>query len=376
MDIAVVGTIANSLLGFRLSFLKKLVAEGHVVYALAMDFTPDTKAKLENVGVIPIDYHISRFGLNPFLDITNTIKLSRILSSLHVDLVFCYFVKPVIFGTLAARMAGVPRRIGMLEGLGYPFTAQPNGESIKQKLIRLVQVMLYKVSMPLLDCLIVLNPDDKKDLVDRYHVRARDVAILGGIGLNLADYPETPLSSTSVNFTFIGRLLKEKGIEGFLEAAAVVKQQFPDAVFTVLGELEKESSSSIALTRFNELCDQGVIEYHGQVNNIYDWLAKCHVFVLPSYREGVPRSTQEAMAVGRAVITTDVPGCRETVEPGRNGLLIAPHSTEALVEAMVYFLEHQDKIKQMGDQSHQMAVEKFDETKVNDTLYQLLVAHC
>ncbi len=374
MDIAVIGTTASSLLGFRLSFIKKLIAQGHVVYALAIDFTPEIKLEMGSMGIVPIDYSISRYGLNPFLDIVNTIKLSRILSGLNVDITFCYFAKPVIFGTLAARLANIPKRIGLLEGLGYPFTAQPDGQSFKQRLIRRIQVLLYKLALPSLHRLILLNPDDKKDLIDHYKIKVKEVAILGGIGLNLEEYPKTPLSdSPNVNFTFIGRLLKEKGIEHFMAAAELVKRRFPNTVFTVLGGEERESSSAVAMDRLRHLCAKDIIQYPGQVSNIYDWLVKSSVFVLPSYREGVPRSTQEAMAVGRAVITTDVPGCRETVVHNHNGLLIPPHNSEALAEAMVYFLDNPNQIQVMGDNGHKIAVERFDEQQVNEKLYQLVL---
>lgn len=375
MHIAIIGTIANSLLGFRASIIKKLVDEGHNVYALAMDYDPSTMAAVKAMGATPVMYSMSRFGLNPVVDIFCTFKLSRILRTLNVDAVFCYFAKPVIFGSFAAKLAGVPKLIGMLEGLGYTFTVQPEGESLRQNCIKTVQIFLYKLSIPLLSRLIVLNPDDKKDLIDRYAIKAREVSVLGGIGLELDQYGYVPVpTGDEVNFTFIGRLLKEKGIEDFLSAAQLVKQTFPNVTFTVLGTIEPESASSVSLAKLEALTSEGIVQYPGAVTNIPHWLAKCSVFVLPSYyREGVPRSTQEAMAVGRPVITTDVPGCRETVEHGRNGLLIPPHDIQALVDAMSYFVQNPQQIPVMGLESHKIAVEKFDATVVNERLFRLIV---
>ena len=374
MHIAIIGTIASSLLGFRASIIKKLVDEGHNVYALAMDYDQSTMAAVKAMGATPVMYSMSRFGLNPVVDIFCTFKLSRILRTLNVDAVFCYFAKPVIFGSFAAKLAGVPKRIGMLEGLGYTFTVQPEGESLRQNCIKAVQVFLYKLSIPLLRRLIVLNPDDKKDLIDRYAIKAREVSVLGGIGLELDQYGYVPAPTDEVNFTFIGRLLKEKGIEYFLSAAQLVKQSFPNVTFTVLGATEPESASSVSLAKLEVLTSEGTVQYPGAVSNIPYWLAKCSVFVLPSYyREGVPRSTQEAMAVGRPVITTDVPGCRETVEHGRNGLLIPPHDIQALVDAMSYFVQNPQQIPVMGLESHKIAVEKFDVTVVNERLIRLIV---
>lgn len=374
MNIAIIGTIASSLLGFRASIIKKLVDEGNNVYALGMDYDQSTMAAVKAMGATPVMYSMSRFGLNPVVDIFCTFKLSKILRTLNVDAVFCYFAKPVIFGSFAAKLAGVPKRIGMLEGLGYTFTVQPEGASLRQNCIKAVQVFLYKLSIPLLRRLIVLNPDDKKDLIDRYAIKVREVSVLGGIGLELDQYSYVPVpTGDEVNFTFIGRLLKEKGIEYFLSAAQLVKKTFPNVTFTVLGATEPESATSVSLAKLETLTSEGIVQYPGAVTNIPYWLAKCSVFVLPSYREGVPRSTQEAMAIGRPVITTDVPGCRETVEHGRNGLLIPPHDIQALVDAMSYFVQNLQQIPVMGLESHKIAVEKFDVTVVNERLFRLIV---
>ena len=195
----------------------------------------------------------------------------------------------------------------------------------KTELIKKVQVLLYKFALPQLDKLIFLNPDDPKDLIDQYAINVRKVEVLGGIGLNLKEYPCQPIINIQqpINFLFIGRLLKEKGIHDFLNAAKIVKEKYPETQFTVLGAIDPHNLGALTQSELDELISSNIIDYPGHVDNVKDWIAKSHVFVLPSYREGVPRSTQEAMAIGRAVITTDVPGCRETVEHGVNGFLVA-----------------------------------------------------
>lgn len=373
MRIAVIGTVSSSLLGFRAPLISKLVENGHTVYALAMDYTCEKKKMVESLGVIPVSYSMRRYGVNPFIDIMDTIRLKRLLTKLKVDVTFAYFSKPVIYGTLAAKLARAPKRIGMLEGLGYTFTEQPEGQPLKQKIIQFFQILLYKFTIPFLDRLIVLNPDDKQSLLE-YGVEAKEISVLGGIGLDLSKYPYTaPIREPNIKFIFIGRLLKEKGINYFLDAAEIVKAKHPNSIFTILGGTEPDSSSSVSMNRLKDLCDKGVIFYPGEVSDIPHRIAESDVFVLPSYyREGVPRSTQEAMAVGRPVITTDVPGCRETVENKRNGLLIPPHNVEALVEAMNFFINNQDQIEVMGLEGHKMAVEKYDAAKVNEKLYKLI----
>ncbi len=375
MKIAIIGTVSSSLFGFRSLFIQMLIREGHTVYALAMDYTLESEAKVKILGAIPIRYEIQRFGLNPFVDIKNTIKLRGVLSGLQIDVCLSYFSKPVIFGTLAARLAKVPKCVGMLEGLGHTFTVPPEGAGLKTKLIKLMQEMLYKCTLPQLDRLILLNEDDKRDLIERNSINVKSVVVLGGIGLDLNEFPYVkPLDSDNVNFTFVGRLLKEKGVDYFISAAEIVKARYPQVTFTILGAPEVGSTSSTSMVRLKILCQSGVIEYPGQVMNVPDWLAACSVFVLPSYyREGVPRSTQEAMAIGRAVITTDVPGCRDTVEHKRNGILIPAHDIGALVEAMSYFLENPELVTKMGLESHKMAFDKFDANKVNERLYRMII---
>lgn len=296
------------------------------------------------------------------------------IKEINPDLVFSYFSKPVIFGTLAAKLAKVPRLIGMLEGLGYTFTEQPEGLSKKTQLIKKIQVFLYKIALPQLDQLIFLNTDDPKDLLEIHAINVKNIEVLGGIGLNLQDYPYQPLSNIHLplKFLFIGRLLKEKGIHEFVQAAKLVKKTYPDTEFIVLGAVDHHNLGALQQTELDSLISSNIIQYPGHVSNIKDWIADSHVFVLPSYREGVPRSTQEAMATGRAIITTDVPGCRETVINGVNGFLVPQWNPDALAEKMIYFIEHPEQIRVMAAESYKIAVEKFDADKVNQRLINIL----
>lgn len=372
--IVLIGTVAASFYGFRADLIRALVSRGHTVYAFTSEYQSDDLDKIKALGAIATPYHLNRGGLNPLADIQATYVLKQQLSQIAPDLVFSFFSKPVIFGTLAARLAKVPCVIGMLEGLGYTFTDQPKGLAKKTSLIKQVQILLYKLALPKLDKLIFLNPDDPKDLIETHKINVKKYEILGGIGLNLKDYPYMPLSSEkkNINFLFIGRLLKEKGIYDFIAAAKVVKQKYPEITFTVLGSIDQANMGALKQHELDEVINTGIIEYPGHVSNVKDWIAACDVFVLPSYREGVPRSTQEAMAIGRAILTTDVPGCRETVVDGVNGFLVPKWNSKVLAEKMIYFIEHPEKIVTMGDESHRIAIEKFDAEKVNHKLLKIL----
>lgn len=373
-QIILIGTVASSFYGFRADLIRAMREKQYTVYAFTSEYTDLDLKKIESLGAIPMTYELNRGGLNPLSDIVATYKLSKKIREIKPDLVFSYFSKPVIFGTLAAKLAKAPRVVGMLEGLGYTFTEQPEGLGKKTQLIKKIQVFLYKIALPQLDQLIFLNPDDPKDLLEKYDIHVKNVEILGGIGLNLQDYPYQPLSNIHLplKFLFIGRLLKEKGIHEFVQAAKLVKKIYPDTEFTVLGAIDHHNLGALQQTELDSLISSNIIQYPGHVSNIKDWIADNHVFVLPSYREGVPRSTQEAMAIGRAVITTDVPGCRETVVDGVNGFLVPKWDPEALAKKMIYFIEHPEQVRMMGAESYKIAVEKFDAEKVNQRLVNIL----
>jgi len=372
--ILIIGTVASSFYGFRADLIRTLQEKKYTVYAFTSEYTDADLKKIESLGAIPITYELNRGGLNPFLDIVATYKLSKKIQEIKPDLVFSYFSKPVIFGTIAAKLAKVPKVIGMLEGLGYTFTEQPEGLSKKTQFIKKVQVLLYKMALPQLDKLIFLNPDDPVDLIEKYAIQVKDVEILGGIGLNLKDYPYQPIPNIQqpIHFLFIGRLLKEKGIHDFLAAAKLVKSKYPETQFTVLGAIDPYNLGALKQSELEELISFNIIHYPGHVNNVKDWIANSHVFVLPSYREGVPRSTQEAMAIGRPIITTDVAGCRETLVDGKNGFLVEKWNPKALAEKMIYFIEQPDQIEKMGIESYQIAQENFDADKVNQRLLNIL----
>lgn len=374
MKIIIIGTVASSFLGFRADLIQALLEKSYTVYAFTSEYSQYELKKIELLGAIPITYELNRGGMNPLADAKSTYALSKKIKEIAPDLVFSYFSKPVIFGTLAAKIAKVPRVIGMLEGLGYAFTVQPEGLSKKATLIKSIQIFLYKIALPQLDNIIFLNPDDPKDLLETYHIKVKQVDVLGGIGLDLEEYSHRSIESidSSINFLFIGRMLKEKGIHDFIVAAKIVKQSYPNVQFTVLGAIDSSNPGSLQQSELDRLISLNIINYPGQVDNVQEWIANSHVFVLPSYREGVPRSTQEAMAMGRAVITTDVPGCRETVIDGVNGFLVEKWNPQALAEKMIYFIEYPEEIKKMGYESYKIAQEKFDIDKVNKRLIDML----
>lgn len=374
MKIVLIGTVSSSIFGFRKALLQDLVEAGLEVYIFTTDLTGELKARAKSeLNVNAELYGLDRTGINPFSDILATIYLARRLRRISPDIVFSYFSKPIIFGTFAARLAGVKVCYGMVEGLGHYFTNDPAGNSFKRTMIRRLLVLLFHLSMPLLKGLVVLNPDDKKDLLEVYKVKIEKIMVLGGIGLDLTEYSFEPVDCSSISFIFVGRLLAEKGINEYLRAAEIVKARFPEVVFNVLGSTDSGNPGSVDLKYLSELVKRKIIIYPGSVQDVVNWLRSSSVFVLPSYyREGVPMSTQEAMAVGRSIITTSEPGCRETVVDGETGIFVPPHDPVKLAEAMVYFIENPDEIVRMGIASRRRAEEMFDANKVNKRLLKFL----
>ena len=354
---------------FRKEFIRHLVVQGHEVYAFALDYTAESERAVEDLGAIPVLFHLNKTGFNPFSDILDTYKMYKALRQLSPDVVFSSFVKPSIYGSIASGLAGVPRTVAMLEGLGYIHTPSKNGIPFKKRLLQLLFGALCSLGYAFADSVLFLNSDDLRDLSRLAFLNAGKLKVLGPIGLDLQAYPfSEPDLTKPIRFIFIARLLAEKGIFEFIAAARLVKKQFPKVDFVVLGGLDQDNPSALSKAELYEVLKEDLVIYPGHVNNVSEWIADSHVFVLPSYREGIPRSTQEAMAIGRVVITTDVPGCRETVVDGANGFIVPPWNVEALAEKMLYLIQHPEKIKRMGIESHRMAVERFDAHKINPTL--------
>lgn len=370
--IAIISNSAQAILGFRLHLIKFLLKRGYEVLCFAPNYTSDTENKVFLLGAIPIKFNLSRGGLNPIRDYKDIRKLTFQLKELKPDIVLSTFVKPVVFGTLAAKRANIKFIVGMLEGLGYFFTEQPKSISIRDKIIKRVQIILYKIALPKTDLLIFLNQNDPVDLLKRYNIMVKKTSIIDGIGLSLSDYPYTKPHTTPVSFLFIGRLLKEKGIYEYLEAAKKLKEKYPQIVFYIIGAIDKDNPGSLKENELDFYIRTGIINYQGHVTNVQHWITKSSVFVLPSYREGLPRSTQEAMAMGRPIITTDVPGCRETVIDGYNGFLVKRWDVDDLVEKMAYFVSQPQTIEKMGMKSYSMALERFDMNKINEKLLSMI----
>lgn len=365
--LALIGNQAFSMLNFRGPLIRDIVARGHEVFAFAPDFDERSRSALRALGAEPVDHGLRRTGMNPIRDAAGLVDLVRKLRSIRPDVALGYSIKPATYGVLAAWIAGVPRRYAMIEGLGHVFMEQP---SLKGQALRAAVSLLYRTALARADRTFFLNPDDREDFLQLGLIDSAKAEVIGGIGVDLDLWRPAPPVIEPMTFLFIGRLLREKGIVELVEAIRTVKAAHPEVQFILLGDVDS-NPSSVSRAEAESWVAEGLVTWPGQVD-VAPWIAKSSVFVLPSYREGVPRSTQEAMAMARPVITTDVPGCRETVIEGRNGFLVPVRNAVSLAEAMVQFIEQPDLVAAMGAESRRMAKERFDVARVNGRVIEAM----
>ncbi|MDD3651795.1 glycosyltransferase family 4 protein, partial [Immundisolibacter sp.] len=369
--LALISSQAFSIGNFRGPLVRELVQAGVEVFALAPDYDDRQRDIVRALGAQPVDISLDRTGMNPLRDGMDMLRLAAVLRRLRVDVSFAYFAKPVIYGTLAAWLARVPRRVAMIEGLGYVFTASGDRLPWRRRQLRGAVGRLYRAALAKAAQVIFLNSDDVDEFVSRGLVARQKAFRLGGIGVDLAEWPPAPPVLGPVTFVLAARLLREKGIAEYAEAARRVKARHPEARFVLLGGLDP-NPGGLTRAEVEAWVAQGVLEWAGHVD-VKPWLARASVYVLPSYyREGLPRSTQEAMAMGRPVITTDAPGCRETVIDGENGFLVPVRDVDALAERMSRFIEQPALIETMGRRSRQLAEERFDVRRINAQLLAVL----
>lgn len=362
-----IGALPESLINFRGELLKQLAKEGHEVTAMASEATPEVIGQLASMGVGYRSYPVQRNGMNPVKDVQTYLALRHALRELKPDIVFSYTIKPVIWSGIALKGVSTSRFYALITGLGFAFL---NG-GIVRKLLTAMVVRLYRVALSGASRVIFQNPDDRDLFIDRRIVDEVKCALVNGSGVDLDRFSFVPLPRDGTVFIAIGRLLGGKGFREYAQAAQWVKDHYPAAVFRLVGPMDP-SPDGIPMEEVKGWEARGWIEYMGATEDSRPFLASCHVFVLPSYQEGMPRTVLEAMATGRPILTTDVPGCRETVIPGENGYLIPKANPTALGERMVWFIEHRDEWARMGTRSRSLAEERFDVHSVNRALMTLL----
>ncbi|QEE25635.1 glycosyltransferase family 4 protein [Rhodanobacter glycinis] len=362
MRFLLVASFPESILKFRGALIDSLLANGLLVHVAApgLSLEHPVRVALERKGVVVHTVALDRAGTNPVGDLVSMWKLFCLMRQIRPDIVLGYTIKPVIYGSLAAWMAGVPRRFALVTGLGYAFTGER-----KSALTKMIQ-SLYTFALSRVSKVFFQNPDDQALFRTRGILADRAPSVVvNGSGVDVSEFAAQSLSTSgSQCFLMIGRLLGDKGVREYSSAAKAIRQIYPDVRCLIVGWVD-ENPDAIGHAELECWIADGSVEFLGKLADVRPAISACTVYVLPSYREGTPRTVLEAMAMGRAVITTDAPGCRETVIDGDNGFLVPVKSVDALVNAMKRFIGDAALAPRMGARSRQIAVDRYDVHKVN-----------
>lgn len=357
----ILAAFAGSVVSFRGHLIADLAAAGYEVHVAAPGLEVGGKPREEilALGAVPHGIALRRTGTNPIADMLYAMRVFRFSRSLRPELVLAYTVKPIVYGLPAARIAGARRTFALVTGLGYAFTA--GGRTLLGRAVR----VLYRAALSKVYKVFFQNPDDLALFrAEGLLGPATPAIVVNGSGLDVEAFPVTPLPGGAPVFLLIGRLLGDKGVRDFAEAARRVKALRPEVRFHVVGWIDS-NPNAIARSELDAWVADGNLEFLGKLDDVRPAIAASTVYVLPSYREGTPRTVLEAMAMGRPIITTDAPGCRETVIEGDNGFLVPVQSVDALVDAMLKFIEDPALAPRMGRRSRQIAEDKYDVHKVN-----------
>lgn len=357
LKIALVANSSWNIYNFRLNVLEILLEHGYEVIVVApLDVYSHFSNRFPTVRHLPL-YNLARRSLNPLNDLRLIAELFSIYREERPDVLLHYTIKPNIYGGLVARWLGL-RTIGCVTGLGYTF--------IRTGFVHWLSKLLYRWSYTDVEYVIFENIDDRLLFNDLGIVEAEKSISVKGCGINIERFHPMPrwekYSPNARVFTFIGRFLYDKGIVEFVEAARIVKQKYPKTIFWLVGEIDNDNPAAINIEILKEWIFEGLVENKGFMDDVRPFIAASDCIVCPSYREAIPRVLQEGMAMERAIITTDVAGCREAVDDGNNGFLVPVKSAQALADAMCRVIVMSDAmLEEMGKNGRKKVLNEFDQ---------------
>ncbi len=328
--------------------------EGYEIHVASAD-GPAVET-IKRAGFIFHPIPLQRWGANLFSEIKTFWKLCQIYRSVKPDLTHHITIKPVIYGSIAARLTGVPRVVNAISGLGYVFAIK----NLKTKILLPMVVFVYRLAYghPR-SRLIVQNPDDRDSFVAAGLIREQNVVLIKGVGVDPEKFRETPEPDEPVRVVLPSRMLWDKGVREFVEAARILKEQGVNAQFILVGGTDAGNPVAIDASELEAWKREGVVDWQGHCDDMSQLFSQYHLVCLPSYREGLPKVLVEAAACGRAIVTADATGCREIVRHGQNGLLVPVKNAEALADAMKTLIEDPERRRKMGRRGREMVEKEF-----------------
>ena len=369
--VLLIGGLASSLINFRWPLITSLANRGYKVFGCAAENEKTVQEKFQEIGGDYFSIPLSRAGLNPIQDFYAYLALRNLMRSLHPDIVIAYTIKPIVYGIPAARAAGVTQNYALVTGVGYAFTSTDG--SWKRRVARAAATYLYRRALAQAKHVFFQNPDDRALFINQGLLGSTPSSVVNGSGVEINHFTPAPLPKEN-NFLLIARLVADKGIREYVEAAKLTKKKYPDTRFYLAGPIDP-NPSAISETELRSWQQEGYITYLGSLSDVRPAIANTRVYVLPSYREGTPRTVLEAMAMGRPIVTTDTPGCRETVKNGQNGILVPPMDPEALADAFAQLVQNPQMAHEFGKNSRKLAVQKYDSRLVANQIVDVIISH-
>ncbi len=377
MKFLIISSYPASILKFRGALIKALQDKGFDIHVAAPEFDifPEEYENLTALGYVVHPIPMQRTGTNPLNDAKTLSALYLLMKKIKPSHVIGYTIKPVIYGSLAAKLARVPHRFALITGLGYAFQGADERNYKKSNLQKIMH-KLYSVALASTHKVFFQNPDDEA-LFKSMSILTPNASttVVNGSGVDISEYSVQPFVTIDdmliPRFLLIARLLGDKGVREYAQAAKIIKDKYPQAQFDLVGWID-DNPDVIEQKELDNWINEGLFNFWGKLDDVKPAIAASSIYVLPSYREGTPRTVLEAMAMGRPIVTTDAPGCRETVIDGYNGYLVPVKVVEALATAMERFIVNPELIIEMGNASRQLVEEKFDVDAVNQSMLEAM----
>ena len=364
MRVVISASSGRSLINFRGTLIKDIVNQGHEVVCLSCEDDEEIREKVQALGAVYRQVFISRTGTNPLVDLKTFLDYRELLREIKPDMYFAFMSKPIAYGGMAAIWCGIPQIDVLVTGLEIAFYSG----GAKNIIVRTILQFFYKRVHQASENVFFQNSDDYRRFRSLGLVNETQSTIVNGSGVDMEYFVKKSLPEKPV-VLMTARLVWSKGIREFLTVAAKIKKKYQDVEILLVGGLD-HNPESLTEKDLKECIKTSNIEYCGHVEDVRPYLARCSIFVLPSYHEGTPRSVLEAMATGRPIITTDAPGCRETVINGYNGYLVPVRDTEILYQRLITLIEDKKLRARMGMNSYQLCQEKYDVKRVNQVMLQ------